>query len=217
MNEANVCDVSLLLRDPGAYAEMVRESDRLGRVMVFLGAVTLLGIALFGLSLGFFVDWKVACVDALKLTGALAFAFLLCTPALYVFSAICGSTLNPLRLVSVGLICTATLSSVLAGLAPIVWLFAVSTESVAFVTHFAVALGGIAVALAVRPIARAAARGVIGNPFGIVLWLFFVVIVTFQGVTLVRPMLEPLGAERPPAGKTFFIKHLVDVTFESSK
>ena len=67
------------------------------------------------------------------------------------------------------------------------------------------------------PIARAAARGVIGNPFGIVLWLFFVVIVTFQGVTLVRPMLEPLGAERPPAGKTFFIKHLVDVTFESRK
>ena len=41
MNEANVCDVSLLLRDPGAYAEMVRESGRLGRVMVFLGAVTL--------------------------------------------------------------------------------------------------------------------------------------------------------------------------------
>ena len=217
MNGANVYDVTLLLRDPGAFAETVRDTDRLGRVLAFLSLVSLLGIALFGLSLGFFVGWTVAGVDALKLAGAVAFAFLLCTPALYVFSAICGSSLNPLRLVSVGLICTATISCVLAGLAPIMWLFAVSTESVAFITHFAVAMGGVAVALAVRPIVRAALKGVVGSPFGIVLWLLFVVTVTFQTVTLVRPMLDPLDAERPPAEKTFFVKHLIDVTFAEDK
>ena len=39
------------------------------------------------------------------------------------------------------------------------------------------------------------------------MWLVVFVVVALQAVTLVRPMLAPIGTPRTPEGKCFFLMH----------
>ena len=215
MNDSKKFDVAGLLRDPGTFVAETRETGGFGKLVGFLVFLTLLGTALFGAALGSFVDGRVALLDALKLPGVVAFAFALCYPTMYVFACISGSTLSALRLFGFGLVSTATLGCLLAALAPILWLFAVSTEAVGFISVFACALGGVALTFAYRPIVGAVAKGVAASSVGFKVWFVILVVVALQAITLVRPMLSPVGAERDPAGKCFFVRHFAKTFSET--
>ena len=200
-------DVTGLLRDPGTFVVTAKETGGFGKLVGFLILLTLVGTALFGAALGSFVDGRVALLDAVKMSGISVFSFALCYPTMYVFACISGSTLSPLRLLGVGLVSMATLGCLLAALAPILWLFAVSTEAVGFIVVFACVLGGVALAFAYRPIAGAVGKGIAATSAGFKVWFVLFIVVALQAITLVRPMLEPVGAERNPVGKCFFIRH----------
>ena len=140
MSNSQKFDVASLLRDPGAFVVATKETGGFGRLAGFLVLLTLVGTALFGAALGSFVDGRVALLDAAKLSGIVVFSFAICYPTMYVFACISGSTLSALRLFGFGLVSTATLGCLLAALAPILWLFAVSTEAVGFIVMFACGL-----------------------------------------------------------------------------
>lgn len=42
---------------------------------------------------------------------------------------------------------------------------------------------------------------------GLSAWFVIFLVVALQALTLVRPMLSPIGAEREPEGKCFFLSH----------
>ena len=132
--------ISELLRNPGGCIDNVRSTANMGLIMVFLTMVAVTGSGAFGFAIGSFAGWDVAAIDALKMAGVMLFSFFLCYPMLYVFACLGGCELNPFRLMAVGLVCMAILGCLLAALAPIMWLFAVSTESVGFIVFFACAL-----------------------------------------------------------------------------
>ena len=215
MSNSQKFDVAGLLRDPGAFVVEAKDSGKFGKLVGFLVLLTLIGTALFGAALGSFVDGRVALLDAVKLSGIVAFAFALCYPTMYVFACISGSTLSALRLFGFGLVSTATLGCLLAALAPILWLFAVSTEAVGFIVMFACVLGGVALTFAYRPFVGAVAKGIAASSAGFKVWFFLFIVVALQAITLVRPMLEPVGSERDPAGKCFFIRHFVKTLAET--
>jgi hypothetical protein len=50
-------------------------------------------------------------------------------------------------------------------------------------------------------------QGIVAKPVGLNVWLVVFVVVALQTITLVRPMLAPLGAPRTPDGKCFFLMH----------
>ena len=209
MSNSQKFDVAGLLRDPGTFVVQAKEAGGFGKLAGYLVLLTLVGTALFGAALGSFVDVRVALLDAAKLSGIVVFAFALCYPTMYVFACISGSTLSPLRLFGFGLVSTATLGCLLAALAPILWLFAVSTEAVGFIVVFACVLGGVALTFAYRPVVGAVAKGVAASSIGFKVWFVILIVVALQAITLVRPMLEPIGSERDPAGKCFFVRHFV--------
>lgn len=211
-NQTTATGISGLLRDPAGYVEHARDTGRFWPLVAFLVGTTLVGSGLFGFSFGAFVDAKVAALDAAKMMGVVAFSFALCFPTFYVFACISGSTLKPLRLLAFGLVCTATLGCLLAALAPIMWLFAVSTEWCGFIVVFAALLAGVAVCFAQRPIDGAVRRQVIASAVGFRVWFFVFVVVALQTVTLVRPMLSPIGAKPSVEGKCFFFEHFVKMT-----
>lgn len=210
-------DISGLLRDPGTLAEQARDAGTLGRLMAFLSCLALGGAALFGFALGSFVDLRVACLDAGKMVGILVFSFVICFPTMYVFSCISGSKLSPVRLLAFGLVSMATLGCLLAALAPILWLFSVSTESVVFILVFACIVAGVALAFAYRPIDTAVAKGIAASPAGFNVWFVILVVVALQAITLVRPMLSPIGQNRSPEGKCFFVQHFMQTWAGPSK
>ena len=207
MNNEKTPGLGELLRAPGEVMGFADGKVRCWRLAAFLALVTAVGCALFGFAVGSFVDLKVAALDAAKMVGIAAFSFALCFPTLYVFATISGSKLSAARLAVLGLVCTATLGSLLAALSPILWLFSVSTEKVAFIVVLSCFLAALSLVFVMSPINAAAEKEVVANRAGLHLWLIVFAIVAFQTVTLVRPMLAPIGTSRTPEGKCFFLMH----------
>ena len=196
-----------LLRAPGETMGFSEGKACGWRLAAFLALVTTVGCALFGFAVGSFVDLTVAALDAAKMVGIAAFSFALCFPTLYVFATISGSKLSASRLAVLGLVCTATFGSLLAALSPILWLFSVSTEKAAFIVVLSCLLAALALGFVTRPIAAAAEKGIVANRAGLHMWLVVFAVVALQTVTLVRPMLAPIGTPRTPSGKCFFLMH----------
>ena len=216
---------------PGSLSELLKTPDRysLGivgggdvgpRVALALAAAAA-GFALYFFAAGFFAGWRVALLDAAKGAGVALFAFALCLPSLYVFSCVSGATLRAGQIVAAGAACLATAGMLLAALAPVLWLFAVSSSSAAFVTALAVLLAVPAVWLAVRPAIGLQTAGGVRSTAGLRLWLAVLAVVALQTVTLLRPMLaapeKPAEGEAAAAGaaapsapeKMFFLEHFV--------
>ena len=210
MNNEKTPGLGELLRAPGEVMGFADGRAHYWRLAVFLALVSAVGCALFGFAIGSFVDLKVAALDAAKMVGIAAFSFVLCFPTLYVFATISGSKLSAARLAVIGLVCTATLGSLLAALAPILWLFSVSTENVAFIVVLSCFLAALSLAFVVCPITAAAEKKIVANKAGLHLWLVVFAVVALQTVTLVRPMLAPIGTPRTPEGKCFFLMHFSD-------
>ena len=210
MNNEKTPGLGELLRAPGEVMGFADGKAHYWRLAAFLALVTVVGCALFGFAVGSFVDLKVAALDAAKMVGIAVFSFVLCFPTLYVFATISGSKLSAARLAVIGLVCTATLGSLLAALSPILWLFSVSTENVAFIVVLSCFLAALSLAFVVCPITAAAEKKIVANKAGLHLWLVVFAVVALQTVTLVRPMLAPIGTPRTPEGKCFFLMHFGD-------
>ena len=208
MKETTNTTVADLLRDPGLCIDWAQNAQNLGGLVAFLLSVAIIGSEAFGFALGAFAGWREALVDALKMMGVVLFPFVLCAPTLYVFACLGDCTLKPLRLLTVGLVALAVLGCLLAALAPVLWMFAVSTESVGFIIFFACALTAVAAHFAHRPLLCAVERKVVGSVTVLRVWFLIFLLVALQTVTLMRPMLSPRGSSRSPQGKCFFLEHL---------
>ena len=196
-----------VLGNPEGVIRQICTSRRLGAQGAFLLLLALGGAALYGFGAGCFVDWQVALFDAVKSGGIVLFSYLLCLPTLYVFASIAGCRVGFVRLALVGLVILSGIGCILAALAPVLWLFAVSTESLAFFVLLSFALVVVAVALGARTIGGAVKAQAVNSSTGLSAWFVIFLVVALQAITLVRPMLSPIGAERKPDGKCFFFAH----------
>ena len=223
--------------EPGSLSELLKTPDRyslgivgdgdLGPRVALALAAAVAGFALYFFAAGFFAGWRTALLDAAKGAGTALFAFALCLPSLYVFSCVSGATLRAGQIVAAGAACLATAGLLLAALAPVLWLFAVSSSSPGFVTTLAVLLAVPAAWFAVRPALGLMRAGGVRSTAGLRLWLAVLAVVALQTVTLLRPMLaapeksaegEAATAEAaaPSAPeKMFFLEHFVR-TLDSS-
>lgn len=206
----------------GTLAELLKEPQRFARglcggdgarpaLRLVLAGVA--GYALFGLAAGFFAGPLVALLDAAKGAAIALFAFALCLPSLYVFACVSGMTLSFRQILAAGGACLAMAGLMLSALAPVLWLFAVSSGSAAFVTFLTFALAFLAAAFALRPARALAAAGALRSLAGIRVWFAILVVVSLQMVTLLRPMLAERKPDAKPAEKCFFLEHFSDAVF----
>ena len=196
-----------VLGNPEGVIRQICASRRLGAQGAFLLLLALGGTALYGFGAGCFVDWQVALLDAAKMGGVVLFGYLLCLPTLYVFASIAGCRVGFAQLAQIGLVVLSGIGCILAALAPVLWLFAVSTESAALFILLAFMLVIVAVALGARTLGGAVKVQAVNTTAGLSAWFVVFLVVALQAITLVRPMLSPVGAEREPEGKCFFVSH----------
>ena len=206
-SSAEAKGIAGVLGHPEGVIRQICTSRRLGAQAAFLLLLALGGTALFGFGAGCFVDWRVALLDALKSGGIVLFSYLLCLPTLYVFASIAGCRVGFVQLAQVGLVVLSGIGCILAALAPVLWLFAVSTESAALFILLAFALVFVAVALGARTLGGAVKAQAVNRTTGLSAWFVVFLVVALQALTLVRPMLSPIGTERAPEGKCFFVSH----------
>jgi ketosteroid isomerase-like protein len=175
-----------LLRSPVTTLRRVKADGRLAQTWRLAGGAVL-AFVLYGLVAGSFQGLSQMGMAAWKAPVIIAVSALLCAPSLFVFGSLLGASLTPRTLFTVLVGFCAFLGVLLLGLVPIVWLFSASSRSLVFVTWLHVWLWIAAVALAGRYL-----RAVLGEAGGrgiIVPWLLLFTVVSFQVVTLLRPVL----------------------------
>lgn len=182
--------LSELLKTPDNFARGIATAPSPWRHAALCIAAAVCGFALFGFAGGFFAGWNVALLDAAKGAAIALFSFALCLPSLYVFSCVGGARLSFPQIVASGASCAATAALLLAALAPVEWLFAVSTSSVVFMLVLSLVGFAVSIAFSMRPAKGLASAGAIGSTAGMRVWFAVFVLVVLQTVTLLRPMLS---------------------------
>ena len=217
--ETKVCGVSAMLRSPGEVAQRICEGSPRQCVadMARMALAAAVGFGLFGFVAGLFVGWQVALLDAAKAVGIAVFSFCICLPMLHVFSNLAGCSLSFWRICGMGLLCLATLGCIFAALAPILWLFAVSTESAAGMTIIFFVMAAGAWCFVKVPIGAICGKGAVPNRHVLYAWAVVLFVVALQMVTLMRPMLSSAEDGRIPPGKCFFLKHFSQLWLNSQE
>ena len=200
--------VAALLKDPACIADSIaHRKNPLGAAAQWL-AVGLVCHGVFGIAVGLFSGWPVAAMDAVKMPLVGFCSLLLCFPSLYVFSCVAGMPLTLPQTFALGSACFAMMGLILVGLAPVAWLFAVSTSSLGFVALLAFLLWLVAIGFAGRFVDKLRAVPLFQRQAGLKIWFAILLLVTLQMATCMRPMLAKPG-ERGwfTSEKQFFLAH----------
>lgn len=199
-----------LLKNPRQIAETLARGEALAPGAFKLLAGGLVCHAVFGIAVGLFGEWSIAAMDAVKVPLIALFSLLLCLPSLYVFSCVAGSPLSLSQAAFLGCACLAMTGFILVGLAPVAWLFAVSTASGAFMAMLVFLLWLVAIGFTARFLDQLRAVARFQRQAGIKLWLFILMLVTLQMTTTLRPLLSSSEDGWWTGQKQFFLGHFVD-------
>jgi hypothetical protein len=202
--------VAALLKTPEAVAVSIARSRDLAMTGLRFLVVALVCHAVFGLAAGLYGGWSVGGMAAAKAPLIGLCSLLLCFPSLYVFGCVGGSGLTIGQWFAVGTACLAMIGLLLVGLAPVAWLFAVSTANLPFVVFLVFFVWLIAVGFAIRLVARLRGGGVYRRVAGINLWFLVFFLVTLQMTTVMRPILTAPSAGWWTSEKQFFLGHFGD-------
>lgn len=182
------------------------ESAALDPFALLAGAI--LCYALYGVGSGFFQGgWSIG-LAVLKVPLIILASLALCVPSLYVFSVLAGAESSP-RAFAVTLSGFCGIAGLLLlALMPVVWLFSVSTISLAFVVWMHIAVWIVTLVFARRFLARTAPNA----SFEMGMWLVLLFFVSLQMTTYVRPVLWRADGEALFATeKKSFFGHIADV------
>lgn len=189
-----------------------RQKPVVGNLCLICGAAFLL----FGFLLGMFSGGPQLWIVPLKVLAGATIAALITLPSLYVFSSLGGFDMT-LKKAAALLVSGLTLIGViLLGLAPVLWIFTQSTDSVGFMGFLVLVFWIASLGFGMSMILKNAK--VFGNHSTgyLVLWAAIFVTVTLQMSTSLRPLLGPAEETILPTEKRFFLEHWVTTLTEAT-
>lgn len=203
--------VADLLKAPSAVADRIARVESPLRAGTELLGCAALSHAVFGFAVGMFGGWSVALMDAVKGPLVGLGSLLVCFPSLYVLAALGGAPLSIPQAFVFGASCLAMLGFLLVGLAPVAWLFSVSTASAAFMVLLATLVWLIALSFAVRYVNVLRANPAFPRLGGIRTWFMVLALVTLQMTTSMRPVLKHSKGGWWTHEKQFFLVHFTSL------
>lgn len=194
-----------ILKNPSRLFQSFLKSERQA-LGVHLLLIILVSMAAFGLVLASFAGHDQWLWAPLKVSVGLLLSGLLCLPSLYVFGCLSGLSIRPGAAAAMLLAMLSLCSLVVLGFAPVAWIFAQSTDSIAFVGTLVLLMWIIALWFAFGLVRQVVALMGIRMTEHIRIWMFMFVIVTLQMSTTLRPILGRSDHILPTERK-FFPEH----------
>ena len=192
------------------------QEGRRGPVVRYLGLIFAVSFLVFGLLLGMFSGDKQLWIVPLKIICGATITALITLPSLYVFSSLGGFDMTLQRACGLLLSGLALIGVILLGLAPVLWIFTQSTDSVGFMGFLVLVFWMAALGFGMSMILRNAK--VFGNHKTgyLVLWAIIFITVTLQMSTSLRPLLGPAEETILPTEKRFFLQHWITTLGEAT-
>jgi len=199
--------VSMLLKSPKAFAQLVAQDRFDLRASSILAATAVGFYAVYGLAMGGFAAGNSLWQATLKTPLVLLGSILLCAPGLYMLRGLTGASLSFRQTVALlsGLACST--SVIMVAFAPVAWLFGISTTNLQFMVILHSVIWGLALGCGLRLLALALPGGP-RETQALWVWSGVFLIVSAQMLTYFRPVLgvSPSGAFHE-AEKQFFFQH----------
>ena len=197
-----------LLKCPGRTTYEIA-SGRSSAVMLSLSVAASLCLLGYGVIMGLFSGGAQTWVVPLKVWGGMLLSALLCLPSLYIFACLAGGRQSLGETIGFLIQSLALMGLLLAGFAPIAWLFAQSTNSTAFM-GFLFLLFWLASASFGLELLVASLNAINQRTSAMLrIWCVVFIVVTLQMTTTLRPLLGPFEGFRMQE-KQFFLAHWGD-------
>ena len=204
-----------LLKRPGRLMHAFA-SGGTGRVSTALVLSSVACLAIFGLLLGTFSGGVQLWAAPLKVTAGMLVAVLICLPSLYIFSALAGVSGRLSYIMNVLFAAIALSGLLLLGFAPVLWVFAQSTDIAAFIGFLALMFWLVSLGFGLRMLLAAATMHGAQSVDYIKVWMTIFVVVTLQMSTALRPIIGTANTFLP-VEKRFFLQHWLEQLQESSR
>ncbi len=195
-----------LLKAPITLLFHVKEKPK---SLLPLFAITTVSILIFGALVGSFSGGTQILIAPTKILLGLIISSIICFPSLYIFSSLSGADLRPSFVLKSLMISIALIAVLLIGFAPIVWVFAQSSESLFFIGSIVILVWIIAFTFGAKALKKMLNLEYTEKQSHIQIWVGIFLLVTLQMSTSLRPI---IGNEGPllTSEKRFFLAHWIE-------
>ncbi len=200
-------ELGALLKAPSWLVAQIDDDCGLGGRAARMAFWGLVFHAIFGLALGLFGGWSVAFMTAAKTPLIAICSIALCFPSMYVFACVGGMPLSLSQAAALAGAVLAVTGLLLLALAPVAWLFAVSTTNATFVVLLTLLIWLIATGFARGFISRLRTSATLNRLGGLSWWALVYMLVTWQMTTFLRPLLVEAKDGWFTSEKMFFLVH----------
>ncbi len=208
-----VAAIEAVLREPRRVMFQLRQPGA-GAAIAALLAMAVVSAAIYGFVVGTFSGGTQLWAVPLKLAAGLLASALICLPSLFIFATLGGSKARLAEVFGILAGKLALTTILLIGFAPVAWVFAQSTGSLAWMGALHLAFWAIAAYFGARFLGTAFAYHVKSRA-GIRVWTVIYLFVTLQMTTALRPIIGTADTFLPTE-KKFFLAHWSDVMNESA-
>jgi hypothetical protein len=193
-----------LLKHP---AQLVYEvSGGMRKWMPYLILTVIVGALFYGFIMGTYSGGTQLWASPVKVAFGLIVSALLTFPSLYVFTCVNGSDLKIGPVFSLLVLALGLVVLLLAGFAPVLWIFSQTTTNIVFIGWIHLIFWLISLGFGYRLLS--AGFGLLGKAYsgGLAFWAFVFLLVSFQMSTILRPI---LGTSKVFLAdeKLFFLTH----------
>jgi hypothetical protein len=206
--------IDTLLKRPLSLLQLLQHEDggKVGRHLLVL-SIGCLGI--FGFILGLTSGDRQLWSAPLKIISGVAVSGLITLPSLYIFSCLNGLDVSLRSVAAVLGASLALVSLLLIGLAPVLWIFTQSTDSLVFLGFLSLFFWGGSLAFGLGLIFKGVnACGIKGGEY-LKIWAAIFTLVTLQMSTALRPIIGEAETLLPQE-KKFFVNHWMDELYDAT-
>ena len=170
-----------------------------------LAALAFLGMAAYGVVVGLFAGQMQLVAVPVKLAGGLLAAAVICWPSLYILLCLSGGQQSAREVTGLLASALALLVVLMAGFAPVAWIFTQSTHAAGFMGGLHVAFWLVACGFALRRFDAGLAALNRRRLQALPVWGVVFVVVCLQMTTTLRPLLGPF-TDWSFAARAFFLQ-----------
>lgn len=177
-----------------------------GRLTLWLGLVSLVTLAVYGVILGSFSMHEQLWAAPLKVTVGLLACGVICLPSLYVFACLSGATARLSEIVGLLAGLLALTGLLLVSFGPVAWVFSQSTNSIGWMGFLHLAFWVVATGFGLRFLHAGFRQLQARSPGVFTVWTLIFLVVVLQMSTALRPLLGR-APTLLPTEKKFFLSH----------
>lgn len=197
-----------LLREPRRVMWQLRQPGA-GHLALAMLVIGVLGSLVYGWVAGTFSGGTQLWAAPVKIAGGLLFTAVICLPSLYIFACLAGAQVRLVEIAGLVAGLAALISVLLAGFAPVTWIFSQSTESISATGALHIAFGLVASFFGLRFLKAAFGHFGARSRAGLGFWMVIFLLVGLQMTTALRPIVGQADTFFPTE-KKFFIGHWAD-------